>query len=457
MTTLEQLHNKILILPKSDFPSLHRPNNEGKDIGDSAYQQLNNSENQEFQAEPPLLLFKLPPSLQINDLSCSHFSLRDQDNDDVNSGGGGVSDCRLINESKGVTFDLMKVESSNAYVMFPPPSKRAKTTTTMAHLSSPRRQAKGRLLREKNTFFLECAATKHNLERMIADYLRINCIYPQSRGISISQLSKKFRYSKKEVVEVLTKKIRAFPIPSENENRFTEQCYGLLSEEIEKDTWNDIVSVLSEWDGAIDYAKKGVIIEEMVKVILAKENEIDEDVVRYCLMQCTISSENGTGTQNVLNSPSSVTLDAKYIAQKIAHQIFNSRMRPWKQSHFLLEWHRLMPGVGKEYEPNADLLRGIAISTAKINPVYKDEQSTTLIDNDTDEGANNALYWKYFPKEALPYLSCEKFKAIFKEQDRWKLEDLEPYLDKQNLESDLMEYTRRIEDESNSIWYILKQ
>lgn len=118
-----------------------------------------------------------------------------------------------------------------------------------------------------------------------------------------------------------------------------------------------------------------------------------------------------------------------------------------------------MPGVGKEYEPNVELLRGIAISTRTVNPIYKDDESKSLLDNDNDEdeGANSVLYWKYFPKEALPSLDGEKFKAMFKEQDRWRLEDLEPYFDGQDLQSKLLEYTRHIEGEGDDVgWHISK-
>lgn len=136
------------------------------------------------------------------------------------------------------------------------------------------------------------------------------------------------------------------------------------------------------------------------------------------------------------------------IARKVAHLIFNSRIAPWKQSHFLSEWHRLMPGVGKEYEPNISLLKGIAIGVKTVSPMLQDRSNLS----ESDE-----LYWKYFPNEALPLSVEEKFKMIFKEQSKWKSEDLLPYFEESQFDELLMRYTTRRDGDDASVWYEAKQ
>ena len=318
----ELLHNKLLTLPKSDFPSLQIQNQSKKrkfELGDiSARADIANAnDNATADVHPPLLLLSLPPSLKISDLSSSEFILPEEEND---SGNGNDDDehrsrCRLINESKGVTFDLIKVESSNAYVMFPPPSaKKQKLDTAKGGAETSRDDDKnngdnkimlqGRLLRENNTFFMECELPKSNLEQLVSKHLAENCIYPPSKGASIPELSAKFQYSQKEVKQVLTK-VQAFQIPIEtscsandsanNGDNDRHKRYGILSEEIERETWNNIISVLAEWDGGMDYAQKGVILDEMVKIVMSKDESMEKGLVRYCLDQCAIYTSDYQG------------------------------------------------------------------------------------------------------------------------------------------------------------------
>lgn len=138
------------------------------------------------------------------------------------------------------------------------------------------------------------------------------------------------------------------------------------------------------------------------------------------------------------------------IAKKLAHQLFNSRIAPWKQSYFISEWHRLMPGVGEAYEPNISALKGIAIAVKSISPVLQDQSHEKH--ESTDE-----LYLKYFPKEALPNSDEEKFNMVFKEQSKWKWEELQPYFDESKFEELLLKYARRCEDDESNVWYEAKR
>jgi hypothetical protein len=143
----------------------------------------------------------------------------------------------------------------------------------------------------------------------------------------------------------------------------------------------------------------------------------------------------------------------KKIAQKLAHQLFNSQTAPWKQSHFLSEWYRLMPGVGKEYEPTIGLLKGIAIITTSISPLLQVDKENMTPDDDEQK---EEPYWKYFPKESLPSTDAERFGAIFAEKEKWKLDVLKAYFDEVNLETLLLRYTRSFEDDEGSVWYTAK-
>lgn len=108
-----------------------------------------------------------------------------------------------------------------------------------------------------------------------------------------------------------------------------------------------------------------------------------------------------------------------------------------------------MPGVGKEYEPSIDSLKGIAIEVTQINPIHWD--------HGLEHSAGENVFWKYFPKEALPVPDEDKFKLIFKEKIQWTFDELEPYFDQTKFESLLLKYTTRHKDDNNYIWYEGKQ
>lgn len=290
------LEGKILTLPKSDFPSLQLGNSNKRSTAED-------NDNDDI-VDPPLLLFSLPPSLEMSDLASSEFFLSDD------------SECRLVNESKGITLDLIKVESSNAYVMFHPTKQPKMTNTSNDEHNdnySDQNKLRGRLLRENNTFFVECEQPKANLKQMITEHLTENCIYPPSTGISIRELSQKFKFSQKEVTSVL-ESIDAFQIPLNDSNKddSCDRYFGVLSEEVERDTWNVIIAVLSEWDGSIDYAQAGVVLDDMVKVVMTKyDDSLVEGVVRHCLDQCTIDTSNNE------SDTSPVRLDPKFVSFRV--------------------------------------------------------------------------------------------------------------------------------------------
>mmetsp|Transcript_30062 Transcript_30062/g.34938 ORF Transcript_30062/g.34938 Transcript_30062/m.34938 type:complete len:122 (-) Transcript_30062:213-578(-) len=121
-----------------------------------------------------------------------------------------------------------------------------------------------------------------------------------------------------------------------------------------------------------------------------------------------------------------------------------------------------MPGVGIHYEPQIDLLRGVAIGVTDVSPIIQAENGDNLqkfvrVHDKNENDHKNVLYWKYFPKEQIMRSSVEqRFKMLFKEKAKWELEDLEPYFDKSRLKEVLMKYTRHANDDKGCTWYMSK-
>ena len=131
----------------------------------------------------------------------------------------------------------------------------------------------------------------------------------------------------------------------------------------------------------------------------------------------------------------------------IAHQLFNSQVEPWEQSQFVSEWHRLMPGVGKHYEPDVELLKGIAIEVTDVSPLVQKQTSRET----TNDEEQNVIYLKYFPKKSLPTLDEDKFAVLFKEKIKWKLDVMKSYFNDDNFQSLLLKYARRFENDGH-LW-----
>lgn len=364
--------------------------------------------------------------------------------------------CRLVSEEKGITFDLVKVETSNAYVLVKDESN---DEAANANASDEEKggNTEARLLREKNTFFLECLESKVNLESEIQLILR-EYVYPTVKeGISVNELSSKLMHSKKQIQDTLDK-TNAFKFQSAETN--SEGCsYGILSEETEREVWFVIQGVLAEWSGGADYAGKGVDLSQMVKEVLNRDDDedhsygtlLEESVVRHCLEKCSVEVIDGCAK-----------LSVDYIARILAHYIFNLQTAPWEQKKFIETWHNLMPGVGGMYEPKLDVLQGISVTVSEVSPMETNESAQVLVDE-----KEPVLYQKYFPIQSLPTTQEGRFKALFKERKRWKFDDLEPYLE-DLVENSSFKTTQELlvvfarvaqkekDDEDCTDWYVAK-
>jgi hypothetical protein len=270
------LVDKALKIPKTDFPSLGMPASSSSVSSPSA---------------PPLLLLQLPSNLTTKDLIKSHFILQN-DSDK----------CRLVSEDKGITFDLVKVETSNSYVLIKDEGDDGLTNdagnNANENVQSAKKQDKeARLVREKNTFFLECIQMKTDLQSQIEQILK-SYLYP-TMGISLDDICQRLMHSKKEVHGALVE-MKAFNIHSSPDS--SSSMYGMLLEEMEREVWYVIRRVLSEWDGGNDYAGKGVVKEEMIKQVMqcndGSEDDIDEGVLRHCLEKCTLEEVSDDGRRH---------------------------------------------------------------------------------------------------------------------------------------------------------------
>lgn len=431
---------KALKIPKSDFPSLSK------------------GSNSNALSHPPLLLLQLPSSLSMKDLSQSQFITKKE-----------TGLCRLVSDEK--TFDLVKVETSNSYVLLnDTPSRNGeadsntntntnKSTNTNTNSSVKEKDvfAEARLLRENNTFFLECIESKVNLESEISAILK-DYMYPmEKKGICLDELSSKLMHSKIQIQNTLDKmKVFKFQEDSSSELSYS---YGVLSEETEREVWFVIQGVLSEWEGGADYAGKGVILADIVKEIIDRTDDgvddlLEESVIRYCLQKCCVELIDGCAK-----------LSVNYIARILAHYIFNEQKAPWEEKKFIERWHNLIPGVGPIYEPDLQVLKGICFLVTEVSPM--EVGSDQAITNDDPEAKSTMLYQKYFPLRSLPTTPEGRFKALFHERTRWKLEDMAPYLEdllesssSKTIKELLVKFSRvqpKEEDDTDNIdWYIAK-
>ncbi len=119
-----------------------------------------------------------------------------------------------------------------------------------------------------------------------------------------------------------------------------------------------------------------------------------------------------------------------------------------------------MPGVGQEYEPTMDLLAGIAISVSTVSPIHQDQTANDSSSNghrnfDSDDQKDTELYWKYFPKKALPSSDEKRMRVMFEAKEKWKLEEIQPYFDEQ-MKGLLMKYAQKIDGDNGGVWYLRK-
>lgn len=87
----------------------------------------------------------------------------------------------------------------------------------------------------------------------------------------------------------------------------------------------------------------------------------------------------------------------------------------YNEDYFLNIWQSELPGIGKSYQVDTIMLRGIAIRVAVVN-------ATTT-----------SYHWKYYPKDnVLPKdITIQQcIDILYLEKDLWLLEEIIPYIER---------------------------
>mmetsp|Transcript_20518 Transcript_20518/g.30100 ORF Transcript_20518/g.30100 Transcript_20518/m.30100 type:complete len:553 (-) Transcript_20518:178-1836(-) len=460
--------------------------------------------------EDELILLQLPPksSFTVSDLMTGSARIigkrgnNDDDDDDVSeeeddgsNSGSNISNYRkrnqacLVVESKGCTYEISRVETSNALVLVPPlllphcnnpnenqdeneKSPQAKKLKLSSGESGTTTSPKKKLI-EMPSRVLGCNGSvasflemkqrrldKIYLERVLSKHVydpynnhkKKSSLSAQKWGLSVSDLALQIQCSKKELYNAMKdmdivslsvgtegdkEKIKSGDKREDSGNikdKETTLRYGMLSEEAKYEAFKAIVAALAECQKFANYGTEGLLESECVAQIMRQgegeeEDVLGECVIRHCLRSCSSNDGdevNGTDEKNEI-----IRIDVSKIAIFLAHNLFNSQTQPWERSMFLSEWQRLIPGVGDVYMPKLEWLRGIALEVKKgettLNP-YSTTELTKISSNDDNE--NDAMYLKYFPENRLSIDPPKRFQRLFAEREKWTLQDLEPYISK---------------------------
>ena len=445
----------------------------------------------------------------------------DADLADIGNSNGGDGNAAMATQAclvlegstdAGSSYALSKVETSNALVMVPP--QEAKKLKSFANNSNgnnndddddgespPKKQKQsddgnptvelemhaqlleaggsGASFLDLRPHPLHVSALRRMLQRTVYD--------PYSSGFggkggsgnggrTIAQLAAALRVSQSQVRQVLTDftdgaslASEAFELPPSSSGR-----WGVLSEEAREDACMGIVSVLAECEKyahtfAGDDKKKvgkAIAIADFVQEVVRRSAEaegdgtacLDEVIVEHCLRCCAVPTSI-TG--------SSVQLDLDKIALILAHHLFNQQTTPWALDKFEAEWQRLMPCVGESSKPSVDLLSGVALKRTKeeLSPaVLRAMADKGDGDGDASEDADNdkevTMYLTYLPEHRLSTSPEKRFDVLFKEKERWTLDEIKPYVNRlveeggstSTVEEVLLKHTLSTEEDGKKVY-----
>ena len=422
--------------------------------------------------------------------------------------------CLVVEGSTdaGSSYALSKVETSNALVMVPPqeaqklkssantnggddddgesPPKKQKqkqsddgnpTVELEMHAQLLEAGGSGASFLDLRPHPLNVSALRRMLQRTVYDPYSSGTGGKGKGGSSnggrtIAQLAAALRVSQSQVRQVLTDftdgaslASEAFELPPSSSGR-----WGVLSEEAREDACMGIVSVLAECEKyahtfAGDDKKKvgkAIAIADFVQEVVRRSAEaegdgtacLDEVIVEHCLRCCAVPTSI-TG--------SSVQLDLDKIALIFAHHLFNQQTTPWALDKFEAEWQRLMPCVGESSKPSVDLLSGVALKRTKeeLSPaVLRAMADKGDGDGDASEDADNdkevTMYLTYLPEHRLSTSPEKRFDVLFKEKERWTLDEIKPYVNRlveeggstSTVEEVLLKHTLSTEEDGKKVY-----
>ena len=290
-------------------------------------------------------------------------------------------------------------------------------------------------------------------------------------GYSLSDLAHICRTSESEIQYALHKRVfgaeDALLIPGDGASSLHEKMYGILSEEGRQTVSMAILSALLESDVDVPWyfsdenkSEKGMELSPLMNDVRTQWHNLEEDGVitskesqnAPILTDSKLESQNDSQSQfftpaefhklkagnresvlaneiiwhclrpmvsypdggNKDSTPKTIWLIPDEVAKLAAHNVFlrGSSSNGWRESEFTLAWNMRMPSISK-YEPNVELLQGIALSDLKA-----------------DGDGENYKVWQYFPEAALPLVPSLRVKSMFAMCSEWTLIDAIPYLSK---------------------------
>lgn len=411
----------MLSLPSTDFPSLYQNQISGNDF----------------------FLLQLPPSLKYSDIveNSSRILIQDTVNDDDK-----LVQCRFVIEEKGISYDLIKVHTSNTYVLVPPIIDEINTITTIhttirhankkakldidndLYINNKIRNFPSRLLRESNTFFLDCCQpSSRECSSRQQKILRLLCnIHPD--GLLLSSIATQLSCSQLEVKSCISSLNSIYrtscPIP----------YYVYLHPHRQKKAITSLIDTLTEWDGANDYAHH-------IK---------DKPFLENYVLRSNLPNEillNVFQTYICGKSIHSTSLNTKKIASSLVHQLFQSRTS-WEYRSLMEKWNLLIPGVGEKYEPKYTWLQGIALIGKDMNLISKKIE-------------DSYVHAKYFPTNQLPKDLNKKIDILYNIRHQWKIKDIMPYveeyfsgIDIESIEAFLESFAKKVTRlPTEDVWY----
>ena len=357
------------------------------------------------------------------------------------------------NDSKkqAKTLDLVRVETSNTYIVTPPmtidnddsgnqqgDSKRQKLSATTPAIKQQLVTMPARSIgvvpgeNSPSCFFLDPMVLPQghfaNKLRTVLSRWVYNPLEPPSTslfGYTTRELAHICRSSLSEIEYALSNRVYgaedALVIPA-GVNGVTR--YGMLSEEGRQTVSMAIVSTLLEsdldleWTSSDNKTEKTMKLSPLIQEVRSNwqreegaDNELADEVIWHGLRP--IVCYNGVCSKDEI--PKQVKLVVEGVAKLAAHHVF-LRGTPrsasgWEEDEFMEAWSIRLPTMTDKYQPSMELLGGIAIS----------------------EMVEDKRQWRYFPASGLPSNPSLRIKSMLAMRSTWTVEEAKPYFEKLTL------------------------
>ena len=507
----------LLQLPLSDFVSVNKPAGNHTSsllskVKSNAFTSNDDNKDQDTietmtNHQDSLLLFQLPPTLSLhtflqatttstttsdNDVQILIRDNTDNDNDDIKdipsiTTVGAISldssknttittttttthPCTMIIPTLGKTLALIRVETSNRYVLVPPqvpiPSTSSSSYVTM----------NARLFHEQDTFIIESIDISNQLlhtskgKQSLLNYLKQFLFPIQTQGCTMHDLIQYFTCTPMEIQNALYH-VHAFTFPVENEDATTTttttSTYGWIQEEYFYFTIQAILYTLND-DFNLDmkdtlspstknatftkYATQGIHLTTFIQQAIQHLNSLwihvslstnqSYSLIYHVLfhymkqhdkkhqIQVDHHDVKGNDKERIhdmeknSNEREYWILNTTKVATWVAKILF-LQQTVWDKEKFINQWHSHIPGVGTVYQPDVSILRGLCIE------IHKQDKETHGDDDDEvgeDRNDHHHVQILYLPHESLPIQPQGRFQKLFQIQSKWKWYHLEPYI-----------------------------